>query len=138
GETLTANNNGTTTFFGVVAPVPITSMTIGENSPFWATEYVQAQGPQSPQLSAVPFINQPLVPLAIPPGRPGTTLTINGAGFNSHSMVNWNGTPRATRIVSGTQLTASVSAEDIELPGTAWVTVSNSGSSAQTSNVVFF
>jgi hypothetical protein len=40
----------------------------------------------------------------------GFTLTINGVGFESNSVVNWNGAALVTTYVSGQQLTAAVPA----------------------------
>jgi hypothetical protein len=53
----------------------------------------------------VSFVDQPLVPDATAPGGPAFTLTVNGAGFVAGSVVNWNGSPRATTFVSSTKLT---------------------------------
>src|SRR5271169_5715531 len=52
----------------------------------------------------VPLINQPLVPDAAKPGGAGFTLTVNGAGFVSTSVVKWNGIARATIFISKSQL----------------------------------
>ena len=57
----------------------------------------------------------------------GFTLTVTGANFVNGSVVDWNGSPRATTFVSSTQLTASISAADIASASTASITVSNSG-----------
>jgi hypothetical protein len=53
----------------------------------------------------------------------GFTLTVNGAGFASNSVVLWNGAARATTFVSGTQLTAALLSADIATEGTALVNV---------------
>jgi len=50
---------------------------------------------------------------------------VNGTGFVSGSVVNWNGSPRTTTFVSNSQLTASISAADVVVAGTATVTVSS-------------
>jgi hypothetical protein len=42
------------------------------------------------------FISLPLVPNATPPGGPDFIVTVNGAGYVLGSLVNWNGSPRAT------------------------------------------
>jgi FG-GAP-like repeat/Abnormal spindle-like microcephaly-assoc'd, ASPM-SPD-2-Hydin len=84
----------------------------------------------------VPFINQPLVPDATAPGSAGFTLTVNGTGFVSGSVVNWNTTALATQFVSASQVTATIPASDIATAGTALVTVVNSGGIS--SNVAFF
>ncbi len=73
----------------------------------------------------VPLIDQPLVPDATAPGGPAFTLTVNGAGFVSASVVNWNGSPRATTFISSSQLTAKILASDIAKASTAAVTVIN-------------
>lgn len=57
----------------------------------------------------------------------GFTLTVNGTNFLNASVVDWNGSPRATTFVSPTQLTAAIQAPDIAAAGTASITVSNSG-----------
>ena len=91
-----------------------------------------------PTPSAVPFINQSLVPDTAAPGGAGFTLTVTGSGFVSDSMVSWNGSPRTTTFVSSSQLTASISASDIATAATASVTVVNPAAGGGSSNVVFF
>ena len=86
----------------------------------------------------VPFINLPLLPDATAPGGPEFTLTVNGTGFVSNSVVNWNGTALATQFVSGSQLTATVPAADIATASTGWVTVVNPAPGGGTSNTAFF
>ena len=58
-------------------------------------------------------------------GGPAFTLTINGTGFNSSSVVRWNNSPRATQFVSSTQLTASILASDLSVALPANVAVVN-------------
>jgi len=86
----------------------------------------------------VPLINQPLVPASAVPGGAGFTLTVNGTGFVSGSVVNWNGSPRATTFVSGSQLTATILSPDIATPETASVTVSSPAPGGGISNVAYF
>ena len=88
--------------------------------------------------AAVPFISLPLIPDATAPGGQQFTLTVNGTGFVSNSVVNWNGSALATQFVNGSQLTAIVPAADITTAGTASVTVVNPAPGGGTSNVVFF
>lgn len=90
-----------------------------------------------PGRAQVPFISQPLVPTATVPGGPAFTLTVNGAGFVSGSVVKWNGTALATTFVNSDQLTATVPAEDITSLGKGWITVSNPTPGGGTSNVAF-
>lgn len=86
----------------------------------------------------IPFINLPLIPDATAPGGAQFTLTVNGTGFVSNSIVNWNGTPLATQFVNGSQLTATVPAADIATAGTGWITVVNPAPGGGTSNTAFF
>jgi len=92
----------------------------------------------SAQTNPVPFINQPLVPNAVAPGGSEFHLTVNGTGFVSGSVVNWNGNALATTFVSSSQLTATVPAWRIAKARTASLTVFNPSPGGGTSNVVFF
>jgi FG-GAP-like repeat/FG-GAP repeat len=83
----------------------------------------------------VPLINTPLFPETLAPGGPSFVLTINGSGFVSTSVVEWNGAALPTTLVSGSQLKANVPSTDIASPGTALVTVSSGG---VISNVAYF
>jgi hypothetical protein len=85
----------------------------------------------------VPFIDQPLVPDATAPGGAGFTLTVNGAWFVATSVVNWNGSPRATTFVSSSQLTAAILASDIATASSAAVTVVNPSPGGGVSNTLF-
>ncbi|HEX6368595.1 MAG TPA: IPT/TIG domain-containing protein [Longimicrobium sp.] len=60
-------------------------------------------------------------------GRPGFPLIVHGSGFVSSSVVRWNGSPRATRYISGTRLEASITTADLATPGTASITVHTPG-----------
>lgn len=87
--------------------------------------------------SQVPFV-QSLNPVSIAPGSQTFTLTVTGAGFNSTSVVNWNGVPHLTEVLSVTQVRASINASDVAIGSTASVTVTNSPPMGGTSNVMFF
>jgi VCBS repeat protein/ASPM-SPD-2-Hydin domain-containing protein/FG-GAP repeat protein len=86
----------------------------------------------------VPFINQPLSPDAIVPGGAAFKLTVNGTGFVSGAMVEWNGSARATNFVSESQLTANILLADIASFNTASVKVVNPAPGGGASNVAFF
>jgi hypothetical protein len=90
------------------------------------------------QTNAVPFANQPLVPAAAAPGSGAFTLTVNGTGFVSGAVVNWNGSPRTTTFVSSSSLQASITAADVASKGTATVTVVNPAPGGGASNFVLF
>ena len=85
----------------------------------------------------VPTISS-LSPSSATPGGPAFTLTVNGTGFVSTSKVRWNGADRTTTYVSGTQLTAAITAADIAAATTASVTVFNPAPGGGTSNAVSF
>ncbi|HEY2013886.1 MAG TPA: hypothetical protein VGH38_10320, partial [Bryobacteraceae bacterium] len=53
------------------------------------------------------------------------TLTVNGTGFVSSSVVNWNGASRTTTFISASQLQATINPADIALVGTGTVTVTS-------------
>ncbi len=75
----------------------------------------------SPQVTAVDHY-------IVTAGDPGFTLTVTGVNFAPTAQVRWNGTARPTQYVSGTELTADISASDIALTSdiaTALVTVEN-------------
>jgi hypothetical protein len=96
----------------------------------------------APQLHAVvptfpvPFLNQPLVPDSATPGSAAFTLTVNGTGFVTTSVVNWNGSPRTTTFVNGNTLTAAITAPDIAAAATATITVASPG--GMVSNPAYF
>jgi FG-GAP-like repeat/Cep192 domain 4/FG-GAP repeat len=90
------------------------------------------------QSNPIPLISQPLVPDAVAPGGEGFTLTVNGTGFVFGATVNWNGSPRETAFVTGSQLTASISAADIATAVTDSITVSNPAPGGGVSNAVLF
>ncbi len=94
----------------------------------------------APLLAAnpVPIINQPLVPSTAAPGGNAFTLTVNGTDFVSGLSVEWNGSPRTTTFVSGSQLTATINAADIAVAGTASVTVVNPSPGGGRSNALLF
>ncbi len=86
----------------------------------------------------VPFISQPLIPDATAPGGAQFPLTVNGTGFVSNSVVNWNGSALATTFVDSSQLTATVLASDIAKPGSGQVTVVTPSPGGGTSNAIPF
>jgi hypothetical protein len=84
----------------------------------------------------VPFLNTKLYPTSSPSGHGAFTLTVTGSNFASGAVVNWNGSPRATTVLSSSRLQAAITAADIAHPGTASITVINPGSPL--SNSVYF
>ena len=79
----------------------------------------------SGQSNPLPFIGKPLVPDAVAPGGGSFALTVNGTGFVSGAVVNWNESPRTTTFVNSKQLTATILATDIAGANVGTVTVVN-------------
>jgi uncharacterized protein (TIGR03437 family) len=75
-------------------------------------------------LNPVPTVSS-LSPSSATAGGSGVSLTVNGTGFTSGSVVNWNGSARATTYTSGTQLIAAITATDLAGGGTGQATVFN-------------
>ncbi|HKZ03646.1 MAG TPA: hypothetical protein VJ180_15490, partial [Pyrinomonadaceae bacterium] len=69
-------------------------------------------------------------------GEAAFTLTVNGSGFVNDSTVRFIGSNRTTSFVSGTQLTAQISATDISVAGSFPITVFNSTPGGGTSNAI--
>ena len=80
-----------------------------------------------------------LSPSSAAAGSGAFTLTVNGTGFVSGSVVRWNGADRTTTFVSATRVTASIPASDITTAGTtAQVTVFNPAPGGGTSAALTF
>jgi len=77
-----------------------------------------------------------LVPSSATVGGAAFTLTVNGDGFDSSSVVEWNGASLSTTFVNATEVTAQVPASDLQTAGYIPVTVANPG--ATVSNAVTF
>jgi hypothetical protein len=81
--------------------------------------------------SPVPVIST-ISPRNVPPGA-AATITLTGMGFETNSVVLWNGAPRATSFVSGRTLQVQLSAADLQSQGVGSLTVSNPGPQQSTS-----
>lgn len=68
-----------------------------------------------------------LNPATATAGGPAFTLTVNGSGFQTGSVVLWNGSALNTTVVSATQMTANVPASLIAAAGSASVSVLSPG-----------
>src|SRR5205814_4248108 len=77
-----------------------------------------------PLINATPTLTS-LLPASTAAGGGNFTLTVNGMNFASNAQVQWNGNPRVTTFVSGSQLTAQITAADIQNQGSASITVAN-------------
>jgi hypothetical protein len=74
-------------------------------------------------VSAPTPVADSLSPWSTVAGSGGFALTVNGSGFTSGSVVNWNGSPRTTTFVSSTQVRAAIAAADVAAVGSAQVSV---------------
>lgn len=79
-----------------------------------------------------------LGPAAAIAGGAAFVLTVTGTNFVATSVVEWNGSSRATTFTSGTSLQASISAADIAAAGMATVTVSSPAPGGGTSSALNF
>jgi peptidoglycan/xylan/chitin deacetylase (PgdA/CDA1 family) len=68
-----------------------------------------------------------LSPSEAPVGGPGFVMTALGFGFVRSTTLRWNGSDRATTVVSGTTLRAIILPSDLLSPTTAFVTVFTPG-----------
>gem|GEM_PF-1011589 len=137
-------SNRTTTFVNanqLTASIPASDLLVAGTFPV----RVSNPSPGGGLSGTVNFtVNNPLPTLtSISPASavsqgPGFTLTVNGTGFVSSSVVRWNGSPRTTTFVNATQLTASITAADIAAAGTFPITVFNSGPGGGTSGSLNF
>jgi uncharacterized repeat protein (TIGR03803 family) len=137
--------NGTTASFTVVSDTYL-EVTI----PVGATVgYVTVAEPSGTLKSAVKFTPKPasnpkpvittLAPSSAIAGGAGFTLTVNGTGFVSASVVKWAGSPRTTTFVSDIEIQATINAADIAKAGTFKVTVTSpapGGGTSAASNFV--
>jgi hypothetical protein len=63
------------------------------------------------------------LPASVAAGGPGAAVNVDGTGFVRRSVVRVNGADRPTTFVSGTRLTAQLSAADLATPGSLQITV---------------
>jgi subtilisin len=91
----------------------------------------------APGPNAVPVLSS-LTPSSVLAGTSSLTLSVNGTGFVSSSVVRWNGANRPTTFVSATQLQAAISAADLAAVGSAQVSVFSPSPGGGTSNPLTF
>ena len=132
--TLTLNANGSFAYTPVANYVGSDSFTYrasdGTTTSSIATATISVTNP-------VPTTTS-LSPTSASAGGAAFTLTVNGTGFVSGSVVRWNGANRTTTFVSSTQLRAAITASDIATVGTASVTAFNATPGGGTSNAQAF
>jgi hypothetical protein len=77
-------------------------------------------------------------PSMLAAGSGARTLMVEGAGFHPSSQVLWNGQPRSTAFVATNSLRVSLSAEDLQVAGTARLTVYTPGNGGGSSLPLLF
>ena len=102
-----------------------------------ALAFTITPAPAPPTPNPVPTITA-ISPDSTPAGGTDFTLTVTGTGFVGGATVDWNGSPRLTRVFSSTQLTAQITAADIAAAGSVPVTVFNPAPGGGTSPAVPF
>ena len=79
-----------------------------------------------------------LSPASAPAGSGGLTLTVNGSGFVSTSVVRWNGIARTTTLVSPGQLQAVIGSADLAVTDSIPVSVVTPAPGGGTSGALTF
>ena len=114
------------------AAVTVVTPTPGGGTSNAATFTVSAPGNNPvPTLTAIS-------PASITAGAASFTLTANGNNFINTSVIKWNGTSLTTTYLTGSLLTATVSAALVTTAGTANVTVFNPAPGGGTSGPIIF
>jgi outer membrane protein assembly factor BamB len=85
---------------------------------------------EAPQPLALSVVS----PTSVAPGSAAFILTVIGTGFNASSVVQWNGAPLATTLLSVNELQVQVPAANLVSAGSALVTVQNTNAPAGVSN----
>jgi hypothetical protein len=88
-------------------------------------------------LNPLPFLGN-ITPAIADAGGAAFTITVNGSGFLPSSIVYWGTSALTTQFVSSTQLTATVTAADIAIPGATAVNVQTPAPGGGTSDVLQF
>jgi len=91
------------------------------NGPVSSNSLPLSVAPSSTALAAP--VAASLLPASATAGTGPFNLNVNGSNFLPCSVVQWNGTPRATNYASSTLLNVAITAADIATIGTAQVTV---------------
>ena len=139
GSTVTFNGNARTTT--VNNSTSLSAAVLAGDVATSGTFPVVVQNPGPVSSNSVNFtVNNPaptttsLSPTSVIAGSGAFTLTVNGTNFVGGAVVNFNGNARTTTFVSGTQLTAAITAADVARSGMFNVTVTTPAPGGGTSN----
>jgi hypothetical protein len=121
---------------------PVFNTAIAVNSTETIQAIAAANGFSNSAVASATYIIIPAITSISPTntiaGGPAFTLTVNGTGFVSTSVVNFGANARVTSFLSSTQLSAIILASDITTAGNFNVTVTNPAQSSGTSNSASF
>jgi hypothetical protein len=143
GATAVTINGAAITGFTIVNATTIT-FTVPTGASSGAVSVTTAGGTTTSNSTFTVIVPNPaptitgLTPSITVAGSAGFTLTVNGTGFISTTVINFNGTVLATTFGSATHLTALVPASAVAMAGTYAVTVTNPAPGGGTSAAVTF
>jgi len=89
-----------------------------------------------PLQAGAPLISS-FSPTSATAGGADFTLTVNGSNFAVNDVVTWNGSVRATTFVTSSQVTATITKDDIGAAGFGSVSVSTPGLVVASPSLVF-
>jgi len=99
---------------------------------------VHTSSQQTFTVTAVQPVISSISPISVLVNAAAFTMTVNGTGFTSNSVVQWGGSALVTHVQSSTVLTADIPAADLTTAGTFQITVSNPAADGGTSHPVNF
>lgn len=143
--TVTVNGNGRRTSFVNATSLVTTLLTSDLAQAGMLQIAVVNPQPNGGSSNTVPFtVSNPtpavasVSPTAFAAGGARTSLTVNGTGYVSSSVVTVNGSTRATAFVSATQLQATITQGDLSAAGIYSLGVTNPSPGGGNSNTVTF
>ncbi|HKZ76815.1 MAG TPA: IPT/TIG domain-containing protein, partial [Pyrinomonadaceae bacterium] len=131
--------NRTTTFVSstqLTATILAPDIALAGGYPITVLNPAPGGGTSGAVILAVNPVITTISPATVRAGDIGFTLTVNGIGFVTGTVVRFNGANRSTTFLSSTQLTASISGTDIATVGTYPITVVTPAPASLVSNAV--
>ncbi len=128
----TSSVNATTISFG---DLPVTREIVDSLANVLSATFQPGLIKLDPPVNPIPSLSS-LEPGTVIVGGPSLALKVNGNNFVDGSVVLVDGAARATQFVSGTQLTANLTADDIAGVGTLSITVQNPAPAGGLSNAL--
>lgn len=125
----------------LTATIPAASLTSAGDFPLVVTNPSPGGGVSTPQIFHVNYpapVITSLSPDNAATGAGPTLVTVNGTGFAAVSQITFNNGAAATTFVSGTQVKATLTAQQLANPGTIAVRVVNPAPGGGTSGAANF